>query len=112
MGIVKHVPTRIPPNKCTYGIPHKFRPNRLTEPMPIETLRRPIRRADNHSHIIQAGIQDMVAAARKNSLDEYSITEHVSQFAELRRSVEFGSAHTSGRMFENREEYIEEFRKN
>ncbi len=53
----------------------------------------------------------MVAAARKNNLDEYSITEHVSQFAELRRSVEFGSVHTSGRMFESREEYIEEFGK-
>ncbi len=53
----------------------------------------------------------MVAAARKNNLDEYSITEHVSQFAELRRSVEFGSVHASGRMFESREEYIEEFRK-
>ncbi len=36
---------------------------------------------------------------------------HVSQFAELRRSVEFGSVHTSGRMFESREEYIEEFGK-
>jgi len=57
----------------------------------------------------------MVAAARKNNLDEYSITEHVSQFAELRRSVEFGSVHASARMFESREEYIaeyiEEFRK-
>src|SRR6058998_729545 len=115
MGIVKHVPTRIPPNKCTYGLPHKFRPNRLTEAMPSETLRLTIRRADNHSHIIQAGIQDMVAEARKNNLAEYSITEHVSQFAELRRSVEFGSVHASARMFESREEYIaeyiEEFRK-
>ncbi len=71
----------------------------------------PARRVDNHSHIIQSGIEDMLVAARRNSIQEYSITEHVSQFAELRKSVEFGSVHSSGRMFESREEYIQEVKR-
>ena len=87
MGIVKHVPTGLQLNKCICGIPLRFRHYRLTEPMPSEIPGRALRRVDNHSHIIHAGIEDMVAAARTNNLDEYSITEHVSQFAELRRSA-------------------------
>jgi HisJ family histidinol phosphate phosphatase len=76
-----------------------------------ESYSRVSRRVDNHSHIIHCGIEDMFAAAKRNNLQEFSITEHVSQFAVLRRSVEFGSIHASGRMFESREEYIEEFRR-
>ncbi len=81
----------------------------------MSTLDRPHnpapRRIDNHSHIIHSGIEDMLVAARRNNIQEYSITEHVSQFAELRKSVEFGSLHSSGRMFESIEEYIQEFKR-
>ena len=68
-------------------------------------------RVDNHSHIIHATIQEMVAAAKANSLTEYSITEHVSQFRELRSSVGFGSVHDKGRIFESLKEYRDEFGK-
>jgi len=53
----------------------------------------------------------MVAAAKRNRVEQYSITEHVSQFAELRRSVKFGSVHRSGRMFNSLAEYLDEFQK-
>jgi histidinol-phosphatase (PHP family) len=53
----------------------------------------------------------MVAAARTNELEEYSITEHISQFREMRQSVGFGSVHQSGRIFENLKEYKNEFSK-
>ncbi len=66
-------------------------------------------RADNHSHILLARITDMVAAARSRNVEKLSITEHVSQFMELRDSVKFGSLHNSGRMFRNLKEYLEEF---
>jgi HisJ family histidinol phosphate phosphatase len=66
-------------------------------------------RVDNHSHIIHAGILEMVAAAKANDVREYSVTEHVSQFRELRGSVGFGSVHDTGRMFESLNEYREEF---
>jgi HisJ family histidinol phosphate phosphatase len=68
-------------------------------------------RVDNHSHIIHAGILEMVAAAKANDVKEYSITEHVSQFTELRDTVEFGSVHDTGRMFESLNEYRDEFEK-
>ena len=64
---------------------------------------------DNHSHILLARITDMVAAARSRKVAKLSITEHVSQFRELRESVKFGSVHTSGRMFRNLKEYADEF---
>jgi HisJ family histidinol phosphate phosphatase len=53
----------------------------------------------------------MVAAAKANNVGEYSVTEHVSQFRELRESVGFGSVHEKGRMFESLREYREEFGK-
>jgi len=68
-------------------------------------------RVDNHSHIIHSTIQEMAAAAKANNLTEYSITEHVSQFRELRSSVGFGSVHDKGRMFESLNEYRDEFGK-
>jgi HisJ family histidinol phosphate phosphatase len=68
-------------------------------------------RADNHSHIILADILEMVAAAKAKDLQRYSITEHISQFLPLRRSIEFGSTHESGRLFEDFGEYRREFSK-
>lgn len=64
---------------------------------------------DNHSHILLAAINEMVAAARSRKVAKLSITEHVSQFKEVRDSVRFGSVHTSGRMFRNLKEYTDEF---
>jgi histidinol-phosphatase (PHP family) len=66
-------------------------------------------RVDNHSHIILADIRDMVAAARAMKVDRYSITEHVSQFREMKDSVDFGSTHGEGRIFEDLGEYRREF---
>jgi HisJ family histidinol phosphate phosphatase len=66
---------------------------------------------DNHNHIILARIADMVASAKANNIAKFSITEHVSQFRELRESIKFGSLHPSGRIFVNLKEYNEEFRK-
>jgi HisJ family histidinol phosphate phosphatase len=66
---------------------------------------------DNHSHILLADILEMVDAARKNGLVEFSITEHVSQFREIRDSVRFASVHPNGRIFKNLKEYNDEFEK-
>jgi hypothetical protein len=49
--------------------------------------------ADNHSHILLARITEMLAAAKTSMISEFSITEHVSQFRELRESIRFGSVH-------------------
>ena len=68
-------------------------------------------RVDHHSHILNADIVDMVASAKANNIVEYSITEHVSQFRELRESVRFGSVHSKGRIFDSLKEYEDEFRK-
>ena len=68
-------------------------------------------RVDNHSHILLANIVDMVSAAKARDVSEYSITEHVSQFRELRESIKFGSFHSTGRMFNDLKEYTDEFRK-
>ncbi|HZY47620.1 MAG TPA: PHP domain-containing protein [Candidatus Bathyarchaeia archaeon] len=68
-------------------------------------------RVDNHSHILLADISEMVDAARAKGLSEYSITEHVSQFSELRESVKFGSLHPTGRIFRTLDDYLDEFRK-
>ncbi len=68
-------------------------------------------RVDNHSHIILAGIGEMVAAARVHKIERYSITEHVSQFRPMRESVAFGSVHAKGRIFEDLGEYRNEFSK-
>lgn len=67
--------------------------------------------ADNHNHILLARLTEMLTAAKTNSIDEFSITEHVSQFRELRKSVQFGSIHPTGRIFDGLKEYNEEFRK-
>ncbi len=53
----------------------------------------------------------MVASAKANNIAEYSITEHVSQFRELRESIRFGSVHSKGRIFDSLREYEDEFRK-
>jgi len=53
----------------------------------------------------------MVASAKANNIAEYSITEHVSQFRELRESIRFGSVHSKGRIFDSLKEYEDEFRK-
>ena len=66
---------------------------------------------DNHSHILHAGIVEMVAAAKANKVREYSITEHVSQFREPRETIGFGSVHSTGRIFKSLKEYSDEFRK-
>jgi len=68
-------------------------------------------RVDNHSHILQADIMEMLAAAKAKNVREYSITEHVSQFRELRESIRFGSVHSTGRIFNDLKEYDDEFRK-
>lgn len=70
-----------------------------------------MKRVDHHSHILSAGIVEMVAAARKKGIAEYSITEHVSQFKELRDTVGFGDIHSTGRIFSSLKEYREEFKK-
>jgi HisJ family histidinol phosphate phosphatase len=66
---------------------------------------------DNHNHILLAELTEMLASANAKSVSEYSITEHVSQFKELRESIRFGSLHPSGRIFERLKDYINEFRK-
>lgn len=68
-------------------------------------------RVDNHSHIAFADIRSMVAAAKANGITEYSITEHISQFRELRESIRFGSIHSSGKLFANLKDYEVEFKK-
>ncbi len=75
------------------------------------TVARNMPRVDNHSHILKAKIVEMLAAAKTKNLREYSITEHVSQFRELRESIRFGSVHSTGRMFNDLKEYTDEFRK-
>ena len=67
--------------------------------------------ADNHNHILLARIMEMLASAKANMIGEFSITEHVSQFKELRESIRFGSLHPNGRIFESLREYNDEFRK-
>jgi HisJ family histidinol phosphate phosphatase len=67
--------------------------------------------ADNHNHILLAKITEMLASAKTNMISEFSITEHVSQFRELRDSVRFGSTHSNGRIFDSLKEYNDEFRK-
>ena len=66
---------------------------------------------DNHSHIILADITDMVASARASNIEQYSITEHVSQFRGMRESIAFGSVHARGRIFEDLKAYRREFSK-
>ena len=66
---------------------------------------------DNHNHILLARISEMLTAANTIRISEFSITEHVSQFRELRESIEFGSVHPSGRIFDGVKEYNEEFRR-
>jgi HisJ family histidinol phosphate phosphatase len=66
---------------------------------------------DNHNHILLAKITDMLASAKANMISEFSITEHISQFKELRESTRFGSVHPSGRVFVSLKEYNNEFAK-
>ncbi len=69
-------------------------------------------RVDNHSHILLADISDMVLSAKTKGVDQLSITEHVSQFKELRGRVKFGSVHSTGRLFNTLKEYVAEFENN
>src|SRR5207249_1118017 len=71
----------------------------------------PMIRIDNHNHILLAAKSEMLAAAKANNVSEFSITEHVSQFRQLRESIRFGSLHPIGRIFENLKEYNDEFEK-
>lgn len=64
---------------------------------------------DNHNHILLARLTEMLTAAKTNRIGDFSITEHVSQFRELRESIQFGSVHPSGRIFDGLKEYNEEF---
>jgi histidinol-phosphatase (PHP family) len=66
-------------------------------------------RVDNHSHIIQADITDMVASAQAKEIRQYSITEHISQFRAMRESDILGTMHATGRIFEDLKEYRREF---
>jgi histidinol-phosphatase (PHP family) len=65
--------------------------------------------SDNHNHIIYDDIQSMIKAAKEVGFDSFSITEHISQFKEMRASINFHSVHRTGRMFSNFEEYFREF---
>lgn len=67
--------------------------------------------ADNHNHILLARLTEMLSAAKNYRISDFSITEHVSQFRELRESIQFGSVHVNGRIFDGVKEYNEEFRK-
>jgi HisJ family histidinol phosphate phosphatase len=67
--------------------------------------------SDNHNHILLARITEMLNAAKANMISDFSITEHVSQFRELRESIHSGSVHPNGRIFDGVKEYNEEFRK-
>ncbi len=69
-----------------------------------------MRSIDNHNHILLANIAEMVTAAKLNSISEFSITEHISQFREPRETIRFGSKHPSGRIFQSLKEYDDEFR--
>lgn len=66
---------------------------------------------DNHNHILLARIREMLDAAKANNISEFSITEHVSQFRPIRESIQFGSVHPNGRIFESLQEYTAEFTK-
>jgi histidinol-phosphatase (PHP family) len=68
-------------------------------------------RLDSHSHIIQADISEMVASAKANKLHRYSITEHISQFRPIRQAGFIKSYHSTGRIFEDLDEYRAEFSK-
>jgi histidinol-phosphatase (PHP family) len=70
-----------------------------------------MKRVDNHNHILLAQLTEMLASAKANSIGEFSITEHISQFREPRESIRFGSLHSSGKIFENLAEYNDEFDK-
>ncbi len=66
-------------------------------------------KSDNHSHILFDDVTSMVKAAKSKNLDCISITEHISQFKELRSEIRFGSVHRTGRIFLGFEEYLHEF---
>jgi histidinol-phosphatase (PHP family) len=65
--------------------------------------------SDNHNHIIYEPLGRMVASALGRGLVNLAITEHISQMQEIRRSVQFRSMHSSGRVFQNLAEYSGEF---
>jgi histidinol-phosphatase (PHP family) len=53
----------------------------------------------------------MVSSAEANKIRVFSVTEHISQFRELREVIRFGSTHSSGRIFNSFDEYSSEFGK-
>jgi histidinol-phosphatase (PHP family) len=67
------------------------------------------RKSDNHTHILFDPLDQMIEGASQRGIRSISITEHISQIKEIRASVNFGSTHSSGRVFQNIDEYLQEF---
>ena len=70
-----------------------------------------LHRFDNHNHILNSTVLDMVNAAKIKNIKEFSITEHISQFALPRKEVSFISFHAGdeGRIFKSFTDYRDEF---
>ncbi len=67
-------------------------------------------KSDNHNHVLFDPLESMVASASAKGFNALSVTEHISQFKNIRNSVTFGSTHKSeGRMFSEFKEYLQEF---
>lgn len=60
---------------------------------------------DMHSHILVHGMDAMINGATQAGLKRISITEHISQFKEIRDSIRFVSLHKIGTIFNNVQEY-------
>lgn len=54
---------------------------------------------DRHSHILLHGLDAMISGAKEKGLKDIAITEHISQFSELRDTVKFISLHKDGKVF-------------
>ncbi len=67
------------------------------------------RKSDNHTHILFDPLEQMIEGAAQRGIKSISITEHISQIKEIRGSVNFRSTHSSGRIFQNLDEYLQEF---
>lgn len=51
----------------------------------------------------------MVEGASRQGIESLSITEHVSQIENVRKSVDFKSTHSTGRVFRDIDQYLQEF---
>jgi HisJ family histidinol phosphate phosphatase len=67
--------------------------------------------SDNHNHILASPIESMFESAMAKGAAAISITEHLSQFKEMRESIAFSSYHSEGRIFRDLKEYLTEFHK-